>query len=106
MGGRYLYCQNPDCGVYLGSLGANLCSLCGWRCGDHDDAFGPRETLRQYIEQQAEDAELLDWQKAVADEFRAAIPTQDGRILAAMIEHGVTALESHIRAAIAQERKA
>lgn len=35
--------------------------------------------------------------KAIADEFRKAIPTPDGAILAAMIEQGVTALESHIR---------
>lgn len=30
MSGRYLYCQNTECGVYLGSLGANRCSICGW----------------------------------------------------------------------------
>lgn len=26
----YLYCQNPTCGSYLGSLGSNDCHLCGW----------------------------------------------------------------------------
>lgn len=25
-----LYCQNPECGVYLGSMGGDSCSLCGW----------------------------------------------------------------------------
>lgn len=24
-----LYCKNADCGVYLGSMGADSCSLCG-----------------------------------------------------------------------------
>lgn len=38
-----------------------------------------------------------DWIKAIADEFRRAIPTPDGATLAAMIEQGVTVLESHIR---------
>lgn len=33
MSGRYLYCQNSYCGVYLGSLGANCCDLCGWHAG-------------------------------------------------------------------------
>lgn len=30
MSGRFLYCPNPDCGTYLGSLGANHCRHCGW----------------------------------------------------------------------------
>ena len=34
MSGRYLYCQNPECGEYLGSLGADECYLCGWRAGN------------------------------------------------------------------------
>lgn len=33
----------------------------------------------------------------IAEEFRNAIPTPEGAALAAMIEEGVTALESHIR---------
>jgi hypothetical protein len=32
MSGRYLYCQN--CNVYLGSLGADECHLCGWVAGN------------------------------------------------------------------------
>lgn len=38
---------------------------------------------------------------AIADEFAAAIPTPQGRLLAAMIREGVTALQSHIIAAMA-----
>lgn len=26
----YLYCQNTECGVYLGSLGGLSCGVCGW----------------------------------------------------------------------------
>lgn len=37
MSGLYLYCQNPDCGEYLGSLGGNDCYLCGWCSGRKDD---------------------------------------------------------------------
>lgn len=40
MSGRYLYCQNTSCGVYLGSLGGNACWICGWnagRCMDEDE---------------------------------------------------------------------
>ena len=33
MSGRYLYCQNTSCGVYLGSLGGNDCWICGWSAG-------------------------------------------------------------------------
>ena len=33
MSGRYLYCQNTSCGVYLGSLGGNDCRICGWSAG-------------------------------------------------------------------------
>lgn len=32
--GRHLYCQNTECGVYLGSLGGDSCHLCGWRAGE------------------------------------------------------------------------
>jgi hypothetical protein len=32
MSGTYLYCQNPACGEYLGSLGGDSCHLCGWCC--------------------------------------------------------------------------
>lgn len=28
--GTFLYCQNNECGVYLGSLGENSCWICGW----------------------------------------------------------------------------
>lgn len=34
MSGRYLYCQNTNCGEYLGSLGGDACSHCGWQAGD------------------------------------------------------------------------
>lgn len=30
MSGMYLYCQNTDCGTYLGSLGGDECNVCGW----------------------------------------------------------------------------
>lgn len=30
MSGTYLYCQNPECGVYLGSLGGDQCGICYW----------------------------------------------------------------------------
>ena len=30
MSGMYLYCQNTDCGAYLGSLGGDACQHCGW----------------------------------------------------------------------------
>lgn len=38
--------------------------------------------------------------QAIASEFERAIPTQGGKILAAMISEGVTALQSHIEYAI------
>lgn len=38
-----------------------------------------------------------EYLSAIAQEFRAALPSQDGLVLAEMIEQGVTALESHIR---------
>lgn len=37
MSGRYLYCQNHECGVYLGSLGGDDCHICGWRSGTSED---------------------------------------------------------------------
>ena len=37
MSGRYLYCQNTSCGVYLGSLGGNDCWICGWSAGRYMD---------------------------------------------------------------------
>ncbi len=30
MNGGYIYCQSPECGVYLGSLGGDSCSICNW----------------------------------------------------------------------------
>lgn len=33
MSGRYLYCQNTSCGVYLGCSGGDDCSICGWSAG-------------------------------------------------------------------------
>lgn len=27
----YLYCQNTNCGEYLGGLGGKHCPICGWR---------------------------------------------------------------------------
>lgn len=35
MSGRYLYCQNTSCGVYLGSLGSDDCHICGWCAGKY-----------------------------------------------------------------------
>lgn len=42
---------------------------------------------------QSEEAQRL---KVIADEFRSAIPTEHGSVLASMIEQGVTTLESYI----------
>ena len=36
MSGMYLYCQNNECGVYLGSLGGNSCNCCDWVNPDDD----------------------------------------------------------------------
>lgn len=33
----YIYCQNPDCGEYLGSLGGESCGLCGWLSPPEDE---------------------------------------------------------------------
>lgn len=47
MSGRYLYCQNTSCGVYLGSLGGDDCWICGWRAGrymDDDEETGGDES--------------------------------------------------------------
>ena len=46
---------------------------------------------------QSEEAQRL---KIIADEFRAAIPTEHGSVLAAMIEQGVTVLQSYIEYAV------
>lgn len=27
----FLYCQNTDCNVYIGSLGGSSCAICGWQ---------------------------------------------------------------------------
>lgn len=43
MSGRYLYCQNRDCWVYLGSLGGDDCHICGWRSGTSEDAPDSQE---------------------------------------------------------------
>lgn len=44
-----------------------------------------------------------EYRHEIADEFRRAIPTEAGAVLAAMIEEGVTVLESHIKyACVAQ----
>lgn len=43
---------------------------------------------------QSEEAQRL---KVIADEFRNAIPTENGAVLASMIEQGVTVLDSYIR---------
>lgn len=37
MSGQYLYCQNTQCGVYLGSLGGDACEVCGWCAGAVDE---------------------------------------------------------------------
>ncbi len=39
MAGMYLYCQNTDCGVYLGSLGGDHCNICGWVNPEPEDAL-------------------------------------------------------------------
>ncbi len=48
MSGLYLYCQNPDCGSYLGSLGGNNCQNCGWVAvsseGDGGDPLATQQT--------------------------------------------------------------
>lgn len=33
MSGRYLYCQNTSCGIYLGCSGGDSCLICGWSAG-------------------------------------------------------------------------
>lgn len=38
----FLYCQNTDCGEYLGSLGADSCRLCGWQ-NETDETRDPEE---------------------------------------------------------------
>ena len=37
MSGTYLYCQNQNCGEYLGSLGGDSCRLCGWCSGRSEE---------------------------------------------------------------------
>lgn len=32
----YLYCQNTDCGIYLGASGADSCAICGWEAQKHE----------------------------------------------------------------------
>ncbi len=57
----YLYCQNTDCGAYLGSLGGSSCNLCGWQSGR---ASGGSEELDEFIyqlENNIERAESPDW---------------------------------------------
>lgn len=44
MSGTYLYCQNPDCGVYLGSLGGDDCHICGWKNYREEDEGGQHGT--------------------------------------------------------------
>lgn len=50
-----LYCQNHECGEYLGSLGADSCSSCGWS-ESQDTSLPPAE---EFDSTDAELAELL-----------------------------------------------
>lgn len=50
MSGRYLYCQNTSCGVYLGCYNEDRCDVCGWSAGrdmneapETDDEDKPNE---------------------------------------------------------------
>ncbi len=61
--------------------------------------FSP-EQMHTYLDtDRAQRADVITLE-AIADEFRKAIPTMEGRVLAAMIAEGVTALVSHIQAAM------
>ena len=65
-------------------------------------------TLRQYIEQQAGDAELLDWLEA-QDLNDIAVIRQTNNVVGINVGHGPAygkTLRAAIRAAMAQERKA
>lgn len=45
MSGRYLYCQNTSCGIYLGCSGGDSCPICGWSAGrDMNDESEDDET--------------------------------------------------------------
>lgn len=48
-----LYCQNHECGEYLGSLGADSCSSCGWS-EPQDTSLPPAEEFN------STDAELTE----------------------------------------------
>lgn len=45
MSGRYLYCQNHECGTYLGSLGGSACQVCDWTDPEADDDDAADEHL-------------------------------------------------------------
>lgn len=45
-----LYCGNPECGVYLGSLGAESCGLCSWE----DTSDEQKEDAPSYLYCQGE----------------------------------------------------
>lgn len=58
MSGRYLYCQNTSCGVYLGSLGGDDCWICGWSAGryiDEDEETGDDESHATATEEGGQD---------------------------------------------------
>lgn len=42
----YIYCQNTECGNYLGSLGASSCNVCNWI----DDSEASKEIANQFTE--------------------------------------------------------
>lgn len=57
MSGRYLYCQNPECGIYLNASGDDECWSCGWhscQCDDIQEQFkfkimSPVDAIRSEI---------------------------------------------------------
>ena len=65
MSGMYLYCQNTDCGAYLGSLGGDDCQHCGWtnpepQADALDAARGVSESVTGTSFLQEEDQRALD----------------------------------------------
>lgn len=62
---------------------------------DMDGSMEPSGTGR-WVRFEDHDAELAAYRAVIAAELRSAIPTSDGAVLAAMIEQGVTVLQSHI----------
>lgn len=56
MSGPYLYCQRPECGVYLGSLGGSACHICGWQAPfDANDYESDDEYTQLLMDRDMED---------------------------------------------------